>query len=154
MRQQNRELLELLKFELTFLEDGGYGRSTRTPWRPTRTFLDSPNCLNFDDPARPHPCSECMLMRFVPKEHQTENVPCWFIPVSANGETLDYYSRCGTQPELEEALGAWLRKKIHEIETEPENGQPVLTEEKRNMQDGRDLSYGSAQLRMDHSLQR
>jgi hypothetical protein len=27
-------MLELLKFELKFVEDGGYGRSPRTPWPP------------------------------------------------------------------------------------------------------------------------
>ncbi len=32
MAQDEREILELLKFELKFLEDGGYGRSPRTPW--------------------------------------------------------------------------------------------------------------------------
>jgi len=121
MKQANRDLLELLKFELKFLEDGGYGRSTRTPWLPTRTFQDSPSCLNFDDPSRPHPCSECLLMRLVPEERRNENVPCWFIPLSARGETIDYYSRCGTQLELEESLGEWLRRAIHKLESEPED---------------------------------
>jgi hypothetical protein len=121
MTQAKRDLLALLKFELKFLEDGGYGRSPRTPWLPTRTFQDSPSCLNFDDPSRPHPCSACLLMRFVPEERRNENVPCWFIPLSARGETIDYYSRCGTQLELEEALGEWLRNAIDKIESEPED---------------------------------
>ena len=34
MQKDERDLLEVLKFELEFLEDGGYGRSPRTPWRP------------------------------------------------------------------------------------------------------------------------
>jgi hypothetical protein len=33
--------LNSLKFELEFLENGGYGRSVHTPWRPTSTFQDS-----------------------------------------------------------------------------------------------------------------
>jgi hypothetical protein len=118
MAQDERDLLEILKFELKFLEDGGYGRSPRTPWRPTRTFQDSPTCLNFDDSARPHPCSECLLMRFVPEERKNESVPCWFIPLDEKGETIDYYARCGTQVELEEALADWLRNKIQKIENE------------------------------------
>jgi len=116
MTQQERDVLEMLKFELKFVEDGGYGRSTRTPWKATRTFQDSPSCLNFDDPTRPHPCSDCMLMQFVPQERKNEDVPCWFIPLSKNGETADYYSRCGTQLELEEALAGWLRNQIRRIE--------------------------------------
>jgi hypothetical protein len=34
-------MLELLKFELKFVEDGGYGRSPRTPWRPPYILEDS-----------------------------------------------------------------------------------------------------------------
>jgi len=66
MAQDEHEMLELLRFELKFLEDGGYGRSPRTPWRPTFIFEDSPSCPNLGDPARTHPCSECLLMKFVP----------------------------------------------------------------------------------------
>jgi hypothetical protein len=31
MAEEKRELLEKLRFELAFVEDGGYGRSVRTP---------------------------------------------------------------------------------------------------------------------------
>jgi hypothetical protein len=59
MAQDEREMLELLKFELKFLEGGGYGRSPRTPWRAPRIFEDSPSCLNFNDPSRPPSDSWC-----------------------------------------------------------------------------------------------
>src|SRR6202790_2991921 len=110
MTQDEREVLELLKFELKFLEDGGYGRSPHTPWRPTFVFEDSPTCPNMGDPARPHPCSECLLMKFVPDESQEETFPCRFIPLNEAGQTVDYFYRCGTQLEMEEALDAWLRR--------------------------------------------
>lgn len=116
MTEESRELLESLKFELRFLEEGGYGRSPRTPWRATRTFQDSPTCLNFGDPTRPHPCAECLLTRFVPEDHRAEGVPCWFIPLTSSGETVDYLSRYGTQLELEDALGKWLRAAIQKTE--------------------------------------
>src|ERR1700758_303118 len=61
MSDEKRDVLEVLKFELDFLEQGGYGRSVRTPWKATATFQDSPTCLNFNDAERPHPCSECLL---------------------------------------------------------------------------------------------
>ena len=35
MSSDKRDILEVLKFELNFLEQGGYGRSVRTPWKPT-----------------------------------------------------------------------------------------------------------------------
>jgi hypothetical protein len=116
MAQDEREMLELLRFELKFLEDGGYGRSPRTPWRPTFVFEDSPTCPNLGDPARPHPCSECLLMKFVPDESQEQTFPCRFIPLNEAGQTVDYFYRCGTQLEMEEALAAWLRNQITGIE--------------------------------------
>ena len=113
---ENNVVLEILRFELKFLEDGGYGRSPRTAWRPTNIFEDSPTCLNFGDPSHPHPCNECFLMKFVPKEKQEEGVPCRFIPLTEEGETVDDFYRCGTQIELEEALKNWLRKEISRME--------------------------------------
>jgi hypothetical protein len=41
MAQDGHEMLELLKFELKFVEDGGCGRSPRTPWRPPYILEDS-----------------------------------------------------------------------------------------------------------------
>lgn len=55
-------------------------------------------------------------MKFVPKEKQEEGVPCRFIPLTEEGETVDDFYRCGTQIELEEALKNWLRKEISRME--------------------------------------
>jgi len=123
MAQDERDLLDLLKFELKFLEDGGYGRSPHAPWRRQIAFEDSPTCPNFGDPTRPHPCTECLLMRFVPRDHKDQVSPCRHIPLTDNGETIDYFYRCGTQLELlklEEALASWLRKQISQIEEQHE----------------------------------
>ena len=120
MAQDERETLDLLKFELKFLEHGGYGRSPRMPWRAPRIFEDSPSCLNFNDPSRPHPCPECALMQFVPEPCRGEPIPCRFIPLGPHGEDVDYFYRCATQPELEEALTGWLRKQISLFEQQRE----------------------------------
>ena len=40
----------------------------------------------------------------------------YFQEISDKGETIDYFHRCGTQLELEEALAGWLRKQITQIE--------------------------------------
>ena len=116
MEHSDREVLEILRFELQFLEDGGYGRSPRAAWRPSFVFTDSPTCLNFDDPSHPHACSECSLLRFVPEGQQEQPTPCWSIPVGANGESVQDLYRYGTQLELEEALKGWLRGEIHRLE--------------------------------------
>jgi hypothetical protein len=118
MSDDKRDVLEVLKFELSFLEQGGYGRSVRTPWKATSVFQDSPSCLNFNDPARPHPCNECMLSDFVPAGFREENIPCHFIPLNGEGETVDSLERHAHQPELEEALKNWLRATIARLESE------------------------------------
>ena len=96
MRTNDAEILQMFQFELRFLEDGGYGRSPRTPWRASYVFEDSPTCLNFKDAARPHPCTECSLMKFVPPQFQEESAPCRFIPLTEAGETVHHFYRSGT----------------------------------------------------------
>lgn len=118
MTKDNRDILEVLKFELSFLEDGGYGRSPRTPWRASAIFEDSPTCPNFCDPARPHPCETCLLEQFVPKDRQGESIPCRFIPITKEGHTVEDFYRSGSQPEMEAALARWLREQIQQIERE------------------------------------
>lgn len=118
MSDDKRDILEVLKFELNFLEQGGYGRSVRSPWKATSMFQDSPSCLNFNDPARPHPCNECMLNDFVPSGAREEVIPCHFISLNDLGETVDSMERHSHQPELEEALKTWLRSTIARLEKE------------------------------------
>ncbi len=116
MASDERDLLEVLKFELNFLEQGGYGRSVHAPQSPTSMFQDSITCLNFGEPQRPHPCSECMLIDFVPNAARNENVPCHHIPLTPAGETVAALEK--NQPRLEEAMIAWLRAIIARIENE------------------------------------
>lgn len=118
MAQDDRDILEILKFELSFLEDGGYGRSPRTPWRAPAIFEDSPICPNFCDPGRPHPCENCLLEQFVPNGQKKEAIPCRFIPLTNDGVTVEDLYRTGSQIEMEEALAKWLREQIARIERE------------------------------------
>jgi len=118
MAQDQRDILELLKFELSFVQDGGYGRSPRAPWRAPAVFEDSPICPNFCDPARPHPCESCLLEQFVPESYRTQSVPCRFIQLTKEGQSVEDFYRTGTQAEMEEALAGWLRAQIDRIELE------------------------------------
>jgi hypothetical protein len=115
MSDDKRDVLEVLKFELAFLEQGGYGRSVRTPWKPTSVFVDSPSCLNFNDASEQrHPCHECLLTDFVPAGAQGEAVPCHHIPVGPKGETLDDLE--SNRITTEYALRDWLRATIERME--------------------------------------
>jgi hypothetical protein len=113
-----RDILEVLKFELSFLEQGGYGRSVRTPWKPTSLFQDSVTCINFGDAERPNPCSDCLLTDFVPDQYQCETIPCHHIPLNPAGETVDTMERQYNQLEMEEAVKEWLRATIARIEAD------------------------------------
>jgi hypothetical protein len=115
MAKDSRDILDLLRSELDFLEKGGYGRSVRTPWKATSPFRDSLTCVNYALPEKAHPCSECHLIDFVPAERRTEELPCHFIPLNAAGETVEDLD--SDQGKLEEALKRWLRARIEEIET-------------------------------------
>ena len=117
MPQDNRDVLEVLKSELNFVQKGGYGRSPRDPFRVQLIFEDSPTCMNFDTHDHPDPCADCLLMQFVPSDKREERVPCRHIPLTSRGETLlDLYQDGRTQPALEGALTSWLRETIAHFE--------------------------------------
>ena len=116
MPRDDRDILEVLKSELEFLEQGGYGRSVRTPWKATSTFQDSLICLNFNDAGRPHPCSDCLLMEFVPPDSRTQDIPCHHIPLGASGQTVCTMEERHNQFAMEDAVRKWLRATISAIE--------------------------------------
>jgi hypothetical protein len=118
------EVIDFLKAELSFVEDGGYGRSVRTPQKPTLIFRDSPSCLNFNDPARPHPCYACELMQFVPEQLRGESMPCHHIQLTRDGKTIEDFEDHGSQPALEEAMSDWLRRTIARLEALRTTGIP------------------------------
>jgi hypothetical protein len=121
MAKDDRDILELLKEELDFIEKGGYGRSVRTPWQPKSAFEDSLTCINYGYPYRAHPCNECHLLDFVSPEHHSEHVPCHFIPLNEAGETIEELELEDNQAKVERTLKQWLRNKITKIEEERAN---------------------------------
>jgi hypothetical protein len=116
MAKDDRDILELLKEELAFIEQGGYGRSVRTPWLPKSAFQDSLTCINYGYPYRVHPCNECHLLKFVEEDHRAEQVPCHFIPLNDAGETIEDLEAQENQAKLERTLMQWMRTKIKDIE--------------------------------------
>jgi hypothetical protein len=118
MTKDDRDILELLKDELSFIEQGGYGRSVRTPWKPTSAFQDSLTCINYGYPYRIHPCTECHLIDFVDSEHQRTEIPCHHIPLNEAGETIEDLEATDNEAKLERKVKDWLRARINEIEEE------------------------------------
>ena len=118
MIKDDRDPLEVLRFELRFLEDGGYGRSPRAPQRPPLIFEDSLTCMNFNTQSDRAPCSACLLMKFVPPTLASEQIPCRHIPLDVKGRTLSSLYESGNQQQIEETLGNWLRIAIKRLERE------------------------------------
>jgi hypothetical protein len=116
MANDERDILEVLKEELDFIDQGGYGRSVRTPWKPKSAFQDSLTCINYGYPYRAHPCNECHLLEFVSPEHQAAEVPCHFIQLNDSGETIEDLESEDNEAKLERKVRDWLRARIYEIE--------------------------------------
>lgn len=112
-----KEIIDQLKLERDVLKGGGYGRSVRTPWKPTRLFRDSVTCLNLDEPVKQHPCNECSLWEWVPEEHRDEDIPCHFIPLNERGENIaSFLEDARDREEAEAALLEWLNSTIAKLE--------------------------------------
>jgi hypothetical protein len=121
MAKDDRDILELLKDELIFIEQGGYGRSVRTPWVPKSVFQDSLTCLNYGYPYRAHPCADCRLLDFVAPHDHSRTVPCHFIPLNDAGNTLEEIELKGDESQTISAVRKWLTTKIGQIEAERAN---------------------------------
>ena len=125
MQKEERDLLEVLKFELEFLKAGGYRPSPRTAWRPRYIFEDAPACANYESRENPGPCRDCVLIHLVPPESRSTKFPCRHIQLNASGETLDSLYRCSDQDEIEEVVGTWLKATIQRLEAERVAAQGV-----------------------------
>lgn len=110
MKRENT--LDVLKNELRFVQKGGY----RAPlvWRAPLVFEDSPTCPRRSCAACPE--TDCVLMRFVPKECRYKAAPCRHIPLNELGETVDSLYRTGTNEEIEQRLLSWLLETIGKLE--------------------------------------
>ena len=143
MASKKRDLLEVLKLELEFLKGGGYRKWSS--WRPRFIFEDSPTCLNYGDPERKRPCSECVLMSLVPAEFREGKPPCHYIPLNERNDTIESLHHWSTPEELEAAVSEWLMNTIQKLEFERTQRQSGLaTREDRGP--GLEERYGASKV--------
>ncbi len=117
MAKDNSDLLDVLKSELRFLENGGYRSCLVKSWRPQLAFIESRTCSKYRrEPSGS--CIGCVLMQFVPPERRKEKTPCWNIPLNEEGQTVDSFYQWGTHDELESALRNWLWSAVLWVEDE------------------------------------
>jgi hypothetical protein len=121
--KDGQKLTEILRAELRFVEEGGYRRKPRFPFRPNFIFEDSPTCFRVrregEETGTPL-CRECQLMSFVPEDSREKRFPCRHIDLTGQGETINSFYEYGTEEELETALAGWLKRKIGELDGEGE----------------------------------
>lgn len=127
MTSPSNPLLNALKAELAFIEEGGYRNAAESSWRPSFIFQDSPICLNRGSAQMSRPCRECSLASFVPEQYRDAKVPCRHIPLNAAGETIDTLYRFADNEELEAVVADWLRVTISRLQrdlpTSPHSGR-------------------------------
>lgn len=111
-------VLKLLQDELQFVNQGGYRRSAKSPWRSPYIFEESPSCPNYGDRSRSHLCAYCWLLAYVQADLREEQVPCRFVQLSPEGATVDTLYRYATPEEAEQTLRKWLQERIRELESE------------------------------------
>jgi len=111
-----KEIIDQLKLQRDIVKDGGYGRSVRTPWKEERIFRDSITCLNVGEQVKKHACNECLLWEWVPEEHKDEDIPCHFIPLTAEGQNIAELEESGNREGAEQALAEWLDSTILQLE--------------------------------------
>ena len=116
MRADLKQIIDQLKLERDILKNGGYGRSVRTPQKPTELFRDSVTCLNYGETVKRHPCDECLLWEWVPEDHQHDDLPCHFIPLNEQGDSIASLEDFGKRDDAEEALLGWLDSVIGHLE--------------------------------------
>lgn len=119
MSQNLRDLLQILRYELNYLEQGGYDRDRALPGSES-PFLGSNACINFGDPLRSHACLECLLRPFAPEDRQNEDFPCHYIRLNASGETVAELIEKNDPHRLVIALEDWLRATIARLEATQE----------------------------------
>ena len=108
------ETLSTLKDELQFLNKGNY--RSQASWGARLYFEDSEMCCR--SPFYSCRSSRCALMRFVPERYRSEAAPCRYIPLNANGQTLETLYRIATKKEeMEESVRAWLLSAISGLES-------------------------------------
>ncbi len=119
-RFKKKDLIYLLKLEVSIIEGGNYGRPVLMPWRNIILLRDCVTCLNMAGIDGPHKCQDCFLIDHVPEGCKQESVPCHYIPLNEKGETIAMLDRQGKRKEAEKALLNWIRETIKKLEQEPD----------------------------------
>ena len=124
--KDRRDVLEILNYELYYLEHGGY-REQSAPHAKTASFFeDSITCMNYTCKEGREKCANCVLYGFIPSEYNNHTLACHFIPLNDRGDTLHSMAlENKRQVEIEKTVAEWLRRTIKK-----QSGLRTITSEK------------------------
>lgn len=117
MAADQRDALEVLRFELYLIRQGAY-RVTRHGRAPLEFFKDSPTCLDFAETDQRHSCGKCLLSDFIPGKYQYETSACHTIPLDAAGNSIRTLKQGYNRLAVERAICGWLRDTVMRLEHE------------------------------------
>jgi hypothetical protein len=112
MARDMRDPLEVLRFELAFLQSGGYRSEGNRP----HFFYDSVTCWNFGNPGLRKPCRNCLLADFIPELSHNERLACRSIPLDDDGNTIASLERRYNRAEVERAVSSWVGQTVARLE--------------------------------------
>ncbi len=116
MKVDRQQVIETLRYELNFLEQGGYDHNVSGDGLPS-PFRTGFSCINFGDPLRRHACHECDLYEFVPEKARTDDTPCHGIELEP-GVTIGQLLAAGERKRMVTLLERWLREMIARLESD------------------------------------
>jgi len=120
MARKTADLIRLLEAELDVIEGGGYGRPVGEPRVERPIFDQSLVCINhwLVPGHKPDCCEDCILLDSVPDQHKSQQHPCQFIPLNAQGDTVHSLEGVGDRDRLVEEVKGWLRSTIKRLRAE------------------------------------
>jgi hypothetical protein len=130
MAESREDLIRLLEAELDLIEGGGYQPSSGEPGRDKPMFFHSLVCINhWMVPGHDTEChDDCVLLDAVPTGCRHEEMPCHFIPLNDEGDTVQSLEATGDRDRLEREVKKWLRTTIARLK---QGGAPGGTPEVR-----------------------
>ena len=119
-RFTKKDMIHLLKLEASIIEGGNYGRPVLLPWRGLAILRECLSCLNVAGLEYQRSCGSCFLLEHVPKHHRAKKIPCHYIPLNEEGDTIAAFDKRGRPNEAATVLLTWIRETIKKIEDEPD----------------------------------
>jgi len=117
MTSKKADMIRLLEAELELIEGGGYGLPAGQPGAEKPMLYHSLVCINhWEVPDHDSECHDkCVLLDVVPEDRKAERLPCHFIPLNANGDTIHSLETAGEREAVQEQVKRWLRERIDKL---------------------------------------